>query len=348
MSIKIFALCLVAAAASLWGQRGRPKFSWQDYCFKNSRSPVCPGHDFATKPPPKEAASRPGYTNPFPSTPRTTTPVMTVVGGMDWRFADPFADVLAGFDLEGLAASPLAHALITQLGVEQGLTDAEIGKMFDGLSGVNQAALSLSSWPRGERMVVMLTGRVNDLQLPASEAGMKALTVSAGGLLLGHADAVDQAAQRIAMKWPPADLAHVAAELQANNQFWAVGPAAMLGPEAVSTGMKRFSLAVSLRERLTSDLTFEFNGLPDEKTVKAWETKLGAATIEGNTIHVRTSMEASEVRQKFGEIVASPLGERLGDLVKAARYLPVRDTSVQKQNKPVIYGLDEGPRVVTH
>jgi hypothetical protein len=32
--------------------------------------------------------------------------------------------------------------------------------------------------------------------------------------------------------------------------------------------------------------------------------------------------------------------------VAAAKYLPARDTSVPKQTKPVIYGLDEGPKVV--
>src|SRR5438105_10111595 len=110
MSIRKLLLGLVATAC-LFGQR---KFSWQDYCFKNSASPVCRGRDFATKPPPKEPAPRVGYTSPFPSTPRSAKPALMVVGGMDWRFADPIADELAGLNLEGLASSPLARALIGQ------------------------------------------------------------------------------------------------------------------------------------------------------------------------------------------------------------------------------------------
>jgi hypothetical protein len=290
------------------------------------------------------------YKNPFrPSNARnarSATPALMEVGGIDWRFADPFADVLAGFDLEGLAASPLARGLIAQLGATQGLTDADIGKMFDGLSGVDQAALSVTARGGSERIVVMITGRVTDLQLPAPEAGMKAVTISGSALLMGHAAAVDEAAQRIAMKWPASELAREAEELQAQAEFWAIGPAAMMGPEAAGAGMRRFSLAVSIRDRLTTDVAFEFNGVPSANTIRTLQTKLGAAAVEGNAIHVRTSMEADEVRQKFGEIAASPVGARLAEVIKAARYLPARDTTVPKQDKPVIYGLEGGPRVV--
>jgi hypothetical protein len=55
-------------------------------------------------------------------------------------------------------------------------------------------------------------------------------------------------------------------------------------------------------------------------------------------------MEANEVQKRFGQIVASPFGQRLAALVKAARYLPVRNTTVPSQTKPVVYGLDGGPK----
>ena len=48
----------------------------------------------------------------------------------------------------------------------------------------------------------MITGHVADADLPVPEAGMKAVPVSGGVMLIGHADAVDQAMQRIAMKGP--------------------------------------------------------------------------------------------------------------------------------------------------
>ncbi len=68
--------------------------------------------------------------------------------------------------------------------------------------------------------------------------------------------------------------------------------------------------------------------------------------LEGRVVHVRTSIEAEEIDQKFAEIAASPVGQRLSELVKAAQYLPAPDTTVKKRTRPVIYGLDDGPREV--
>jgi hypothetical protein len=55
------------------------------------------------------------------------------------------------------------------------------------------------------------------------------------------------------------------------------------------------------------------------------------------------SVEADEATQKLGQIAASPLGQRLAAVVKAAQYIPVRVTAAPRQAKPVIYGLD-GPQ----
>jgi hypothetical protein len=114
----------------------------------------------------------------------------------------------------------------------------------------------------------------------------------------------------------------------------------------VSAGLKRFSLTLSIRDRLTSDAAFEFNGVPDANTLEMWPVTPGGVAIDGNVVHVRMAMEADEVPQKLGLIALSPLGQRLATLVTAARYLPVRDTTLPKQAKPVIYGLDDGPKEV--
>ncbi len=257
---------------------------------------------------------------------------MIVVGGIDWRFADPVADALVGINISRLSASPLGGSLIAQLGANQGLTEADMLKIFEGLSGVDQVALSV----RDNRIVAMVTGRFTNSTLPAPEAGLKAVPVSGNAMLGGHADAADQALQRIAMKSPP----------QANSELWAVGSPGLVGPQAVSAGMKRFSLTVSIRDRLASDVAFEINGVPNANTLGMLQTTFGNATLEGNVVHVRTSMEADDVEQRFGQTAASPLGQRLAALVKAARYLPVRDTTVPRQTKAVIYGLDGGPKEV--
>jgi hypothetical protein len=267
---------------------------------------------------------------------------MIVIGAIDWRFADPFADELAGFNFSGLSASPLARSLVARLGAKQGLAEADIQKIFDALADVDQVALSV----RDNRVVVMITGRATNSAPPAPEAGLKVVQVSGNAMLLGHPDAVDQAMRRIAMNGPASDVMRLAEERQASSEFWAMGSARLLGPQAASAGLKRFFLTVSIQDRLTSDLAFEFSGAVSEDTIRKLRTTLGAATLEDQTVHVRTSMETGEVQQKFGQILDSPVGERLAALVGAARYLPAREAAAPKSARPVIYGLDDGPREV--
>jgi hypothetical protein len=263
-----------------------------------------------------------------------------MVGGIDWRFADPFADALVGFNFSRLSASPIARNVIAMAGAKQGLTPADIEKIFDGLAGVDQIAISV----RGNRVVAMVTGSVADSTLPALEAALKIAPVSAGAMLVGHADAVDQAIQRIAMKGPSTESMRSAEARQASSEFWATGSAGLVGSQAASAGMKRFSLTVWIRDRLTSDVSLEFNGAPSAGTLAMWRTKLGnGAQVEGNALHLRTSLEGDEIQQKAGESLAGPLGQGLAELLEAARYLPARDSTVPPLMKPKIYGLDTGP-----
>jgi hypothetical protein len=85
-----------------------------------------------------------------------------------------------------------------------------------------------------------------------------------------------------------------------------LGSAQVVGPQAVSAGVRGFSLTVQIRNRFTSDLAFEFKGAPIEEALQIL-TRLGGATLDGNVAHARVSMDAYEVQQRFGEIVASPL-----------------------------------------
>ena len=149
MRIQILALGLVCAA----GLSGQHRFNWQNYCFDHPAAPFCPGHEYAIKKP-KDGASRNAVTNPFPSTPQSVTPNLIVVSSIDWRFADPSADALVGFNLKAMSTSPLAGSLITQLGAAQGLTEADMQKIFDRLSGVEQVTLSV----RGNQIVAMVSG----------------------------------------------------------------------------------------------------------------------------------------------------------------------------------------------
>ena len=326
MGLRLFTFSLVLSL-SLWGQR---RFSWQDACFKNPGLPYCQGRDYAVKRTPPAKASPTVVTNPGAVTPRNPTPSLIVVGGLDWQFADPSADALIGIDFGALSASPIARDLIAQLSAKQDQ------KVIEGLSGLDQIAISI----RDNRVVVLVTGRVTDAALPAPESGLKVAPLTGNAMLIGHPDAVDQAVQRIARKAPLSELVRSAGERQDKSDLWAIGSPRFISPEAVSAGVKRFDLTVSLRNRFASDLAFEFDGIPKAGTI------LAAATVEGNVAHARMSMEPDEVRQKFGQIAASTVGQRLAALVQAAKYLPVPNPTLPKRTKAVIYGLDGGPKEV--
>ena len=349
MRIRILCLGLVWAA-TLCGQYNRGhRFSWQEACYKNPGAPFCAGHDFAIKktPPGKDGTHSGGIADPgpFSSTPETLTPSVIVAGGIDWRFADPLADALIGFNFSKLAGSPVARALIAQLEANQGLAEGEPQKIAGALSGMDNVAISVHE----NQIVMMVTGSRTDSTLPALEPGWKAVPVAGNGMLIGHADAVDEARQRMASETTESSagpLAGFAEARQANSEFWAVGSAALAGPQAVSAGAKRFSLTVSIGDRLSSDLAFEFNGAPDAKALQMGAPAMDAAAVEGNVVHVRMSMEAEEVQLAFGQITASPLGQRLAALVKAARCLPIHDATAKPRTKPMIYGLDDGPKEV--
>ena len=321
-------------AASLFGQYGHQRFSFQEACFKNFGLPYCQGNDFAIKPEKGKSSSLRGIgadVDPFPATNVTAADI--IAGTIDWRFADPAADTLVGFHAKKLATGTLARKAMAQLEANLGLAPAEIENVLDRLSGVEQVGISVGQ----NHTVVMITGRASDSALPPLEPGWKATPVVGNALLVGQADAVDQAVQRLAKDDPPGELMRVAMKRQAVNEFWAIGFAA--GLDAEHAKVKSFSMQLLVRDHVTSALALEFNEPPDAKTLGAWAPALKAVT-EGNLVHVTTMMEADEVQQKLSQIAASPIGEHLAALVKPTVYLPIHEATAPVQEKPKIYGLD--------
>jgi hypothetical protein len=298
------------------------------------------GHEDATKRSArtKEAVGRNA------GAPREGTPLPVNSGGIDWRFADPLADALTGFNFKDLSASPLPRTLVIQLGANAGVTEADMKKKLDGLTGVHQVAIST----RDNRIVAMLIG-VSVATLPTLEAGWTAVPVANSvpdAILVGHADAVEQALQRIAANAALSDSTRLAQEQQLNSEFWAVGSPRFIGPQAESTSLQRFSLALSAQDRFTTDATFEFNAAPAAASpILFWPTP-GDAVIENNALHIQQSIEAGEAQQRVGQMSSSALGQRLAALLTTGHYLPFRDITVLKKTKPVIYGLDDGPKVI--
>jgi hypothetical protein len=200
---------------------------------------------------------------------------------------------------------------------------------------------------REDRIILVMTGRPADAILPALEPGWKAVALPGNSLLLGNTDAVEQAALRLATPGDPGELGVLALERPADLEFWAAGAAKLAGKEAVTAGVKRFSLTASMRDRVVSETVFEFDAVPDARQLRVWLKSLADDAIDGSMVHVKASMTADEARKNTDQIAASLLGQRLGVLIKSARFLPVRDTATTMHAKPVIYGLDDGPKEVS-
>ena len=344
MKSRLLVFC-VSSTVSLWGQHRH--FSWQDACFNNPTLPYCDGHEFYSKHPNSLKDAKPGTGgtsagDPQPSTIQKLAPSVIVVGSVDWRFADPAADVLAGFKGGKLGIPPLARNMIAELSSRQGLPDSDLHKVFAGLSGAEQIVLSA----REGQMVLLVAGRSESSTLPALESGWKAVPVVGNGMLIGNAAAVDQAVERMANQGPLADSTRFAAQQAAYSEFWTVGSGKLAGSQPASQGLVRLSMTASFRDGFKGDATLEFNRVPDEKALGMWPAGLGSATVDGNAIHVQISADADKAAQMFGQIAASPIGQPLATFVKAARSLPAPDANAALRTKPVIYGLDNGPREV--
>jgi hypothetical protein len=328
VKIRKVALAL-ACIASLFGQK---KFSWQNACFNNPGLPYCQGRDFAVKPTkPGKDGSGGTYGGGTSLPADDAAPAVIGMSGINWRFADPLADSLVSASFNSLSPSPLARFVMSAVAANQGLKEANMGPIFDAFSSVNQVAVSL----RGDQTLIMVSGCSKECSVPALEAGWKALPTD-NGMLIGPAEAVDQAAQRIAANGPLPELARSARNLQANGDIWV---ASSIDPDTVKAGAKRVVVTASVRDRLTGDSVFEFSQAPDAKTIEMLPVGPGIASVEGTKVHVKMSVEIDKVQPNLAEIAVTPLGEYLWVLVKAGQSVPARDPA-KAQPKPKIFGLD--------
>lgn len=333
---RIFVFAL--ASASLFAQYGGKKFSWQDSCFNNPGAPYCQGHDFAVKKNPKNPkdAKGNGTGGPLSTEVDAEAPSVITVGGIDWHFADPSADALVGFDLGTLSTSPLGRAMILQLAANQGVSADEMNKTLERLSGIGQVVISVHNG----RSVALATG-TGDAAAPALEAGWKTGRLLGGAMLVGHEDAVDEALERIATRGSLGELVRLSKDRQSASDFWAIGSSGTAGADA---GLKRFALSVSVRSSLATELALQFDAAPSAKGLLLWP-ELQSSSIQGGEVYQSSLTDAAGAQEKLAQFAKSPLGQSLAAIVTASRYLPVRN-NLQKQNKPVIYGLDDGPKVI--
>ncbi len=331
--MRLLALGFICAC-SLYGQSYGPKVKdFTESCFRNPALPYCNTRDFVPKPGAKNA------TNPYGAATATAQP-STDSAGIDWRFADPSADSLSVLDCKQLYTSAPGRALIGQLASSQGLTAMQTEDLLRTLSGVGNVALSIQQ----DAVLIMVTGRAPDAVLPALESGWKSLPLGENAVLVGPTAAVDQATKRLAADAQLAGFPLAAQQRPADAGFWMAAPAKLAGQDAVTAGAKQIELTASFADPFSSVTAFHFDAAPDPAPIRSWLNTLGGVSLQGNVIRARAYIDPPNIQQNFPQIAASPLGLGLAGIIRFARYLPVRDTSATVHTKPVIYGLDGGPR----
>lgn len=336
MKLRVFLVSL-AWAVCVYGQK--KGFDFQEACFRNPSLPYCSTRAFVIKPPKNGEKPGPGYGG---APAEGLAPVTIDAAGIDWRFADPAADALGVLSWSKLPPESFAHSMVDQLASNLGINPTAVQNAFRALSGVNQVAISV----RGDATLILVTGRPADAILPALDRGWKSANVGNGHLLVGRADAVDQALQRLSVASGLGELPQKAQQRCGDCELWVSGSAKLAGQEAANTGVKRFEVTASMQERFTTETVFEFDGAPDAGAIRVWLATLGEAKIDGNTVRAGMLIDAGAARRNLSQIARSPLGQGLAAFIQAAPYLPVRDTAATVHAKPVIYGLAGGPQEV--
>ncbi len=245
-------------------------------------------------------------------------PSVISVGAIDWRFADPAADALVSTSFSNLAPSPLAH--------------------FRDVSIRSQSRLEGSGHGEDDaRLRRRTAGGDLDARQSDPHPGNRPLAGSeparARSRLEGRAPAaqVDLAIERLNKDVPLPELARTATRL-ANGDLWAAS-------NGNAPGLKKVSVFASMRSRPTSDSVFEFVQPPDGNAIAALASGPGLVSVQGSTVHVKMSLDAENVQANVPDLATAPLGEYIGVLFRARRYILAGDPA-KSQPKPKIAGLD--------
>lgn len=195
---------------------------------------------------------------------------------VDWRFAHPGADMLIGFNLKSLIASPAGAPIREALGGFGGMNRDRL-RMLEDVEEIYVSVRSkyVKGRPSGEPMgVILLRGNFDNgdiMKLFAGQPKVVVHLVDRRTIILGDEESMRAAAQRLkgddALESPVIGRAK---ELAAANDFWMVGspaPVYAMKPrgsmknqgmlseiENIFDNLRSFSMGVSFRDELSMDL----------------------------------------------------------------------------------------------
>jgi hypothetical protein len=201
-----------------------------------------------------------------PPQPRTAAPDMVEMGGPEWGFAHANPTFLASFNLNELFKSPIGQWILSQIGRALTLDSAELDKLKLVLREIDH--ISASAQPKAMRQmdgVILLTGHFETqllTRLIQISGGPPPCMLDANTMLLGDADSVQGALQRISQSWNTrrADpFIQRARRLTAAYDFWITGPPPpeLSAALAQGGGIRSFTVGLSLGKQIKVALALD-------------------------------------------------------------------------------------------
>ena len=283
---------------------------------------------------------------------RFASPVALPAGDARWRFFDNGAAVAAGLNLKAWREAGGYGKLVERL------KTAGLPGGWDGflpmVEELDEAWVVLESANRPTQPVVLLRGKFTNPMWRQALSTTRPLT-DAQAVLVGEPALVAAVRRRLTMQAAPGKLALEAKTLAQGGDFWLTGiprlmpqGAAVSGPlSAMMESVQRFSLTMSVRDKLTGDLSlhtstpaaaagllalYRLMELQSAAAIsKEWEPLAKALTVES---------EASTVRFRLA-LDPDDLAPVLAQRMKAFSPPPPVARGVI-----TIQGLEDGPREI--
>ena len=280
----------------------------------------------------------------------------------DWRFAHPGATLVGGIRVESLLQSPIFNKLIEQSTAKDPAKSAMVGMMRQALSGVTEVRISIRDIGNNKEpdVLTLVTGHIDDAStagLLTADNKMKMHRIDANTMLLGEAASIDEAVRRLARPVGLESAAVKRGRAMKNYEFWLAGALPNMPMTAVFGDMLHglalgVGVQTDLRLELAIDTASPKMAAELVKSARESQQKQPAlagttlqAEVDGSTARLRMVVDGDRVVQAVQEAIANGgVGTPVAGLIGASR-TPAAPPKPERKTI-IIYGLDDGPRVI--
>lgn len=297
----------------------------------------------------------------------------------DWRFADPAATMIGGFDVQAVLQSPLVKSVLERVAAQSGGSIPAMEPALKTLGGISQIYFSLSARRETADAIVLVKGSLSDVSakaflegakrrgttVPSEASKMDLRRVDADTVLYGDTALLDAAVRRLRLpaSAKPSPLVARAKSLSEGNDFWIGGSLPNIPAAAMlSASIRGLAVGLSLQRDFRFQVSLDMT-TPDMAAALAAEAKNSIEEVQqqnnfdaqreievvGSTLRIKMTVGGDKflalVEDKLGQ-VAPMFGSRSPSVANGT---PPRQPQPIQPPKPQaikIYGLDDGPKEI--